>query len=62
MAVSKESVICPYCKHEHSKNKAIGTSGIVNYYGSELTVTCDICKKNFHVEYEVQFKFRTSKE
>lgn len=60
--VSKDYVICPYCKKKHSKTKAIGTSGVVCFNGSELTVECDKCGKDFYVEYEVSYTFRTRKE
>lgn len=60
--VSKESVICPYCKKEHYKNKAIGTSGIINYSGSTITITCEKCGKDFICEYEVTIKYKTRKD
>lgn len=59
--VSKDSVICPFCKKEHSKNKAIGTSGLINYNGSECFITCDKCGEEFRCVYEVQIKYKTSK-
>lgn len=61
---SKDYVICPFCKKEkkeHSKNKAIGTSGLINYAGSEHYITCDKCGKDFRCTYEVQIKYKTSK-
>lgn len=61
MVISKESVICPYCKKEHGKNKAIGTSGLINFCGSEITITCDKCGKDFRCNYEVTIKYKTSK-
>ncbi len=50
MAVSKESVICPYCKKEHSKHKAICKSGLINFCGSEITIE----EKNEEIIYEKQ--------
>lgn len=61
MAVSKEKVICPLCKREHDINKAIDTSGLINYCGSSLTITCDKCGKDFYCEYEVIIKYKTRK-
>lgn len=59
--ISKDYVICPYCKKENSKNKAIGTSGLINYVGSERSVTCNKCGKEFRCVYEVSIKYKTSK-
>lgn len=61
MAISKEKVICPYCKKEHGRNKAIGTSGLINYCGSEITIVCDKCGKDFTCNYEVTIKYKTTK-
>ncbi|MBR3771639.1 MAG: hypothetical protein IKL07_05165 [Clostridium sp.] len=60
--VSKDKVICPYCKANNAMGKALGNSGLVNYKGGSRSCICDICKNQFHVEYEVLFKFRTSKD
>ena len=59
--VSKENVICPHCKKEHNKHKVIGTSGLINYYGSTFSMTCDKCGKDFYGEYTVEIKYRTRK-
>lgn len=59
--ISKEYVICPFCKKVHSKNKAIGISGLINYAGSECSITCEKCGKDFRCVYEVQIKYKTSK-
>lgn len=61
MAVSNEKVICPYCKKEHSKNKVIGTSGLINYCGSEMTIACEKCGKDFICNYIVSIKYKTTK-
>lgn len=59
--IDKEYIVCPFCKNKHSKNKAIGTSGLINYNGSELTIECNKCGKDFKCIYEVQIKFKTNK-
>ena len=59
--ISKDDVICPFCKKKHSKFKAIGTSGLINYVGSECSITCDKCGNVFRCVYEVQIKFKTNK-
>ena len=59
--VSKESIICPHCKNEIDKHKAIGKSGLINYCGSEFSMTCPKCDEDFYGEYEVTIKYRTRK-
>ena len=60
--VSKEAVICPFCKYEHSIMKALGTTGLVCYDGETgKTITCNKCGKDFICDYEVSYKFRTRK-
>jgi hypothetical protein len=59
--ISKDYVICPFCKRKHSKNKATGTSGLINHIGSECSIICDKCGKEFRCVYEVQIKYKTSK-
>lgn len=61
MAVSKDSVICPYCKNENKKRVMIGSSGLVNYCGTERAIICDKCGKEFNCEMIVELKFKTSK-
>ena len=51
--VSKDYVICPHCKKNHSKNKAMGATGLVNYCGSEFSFTCDKCGKDIYGTMEV---------
>lgn len=60
--ISKEYVICPFCRKELSKNKAIGTSGLINYAGSECFITCEKCGRDFRCVYEVQIKYKTMKD
>lgn len=59
--VSDEYVICPFCKQKNSRFKALGKSGLINHIGSECTVTCDKCGKDFQCVYEVKIKYKTSK-
>ena len=59
--VSKEAIICPHCKKEHSKNRAMGTSDLVNYCGSDFSFTCDRCGKDIYGFMEVTIKYRTRK-
>lgn len=59
--VSKDAVICPYCKAENYKRKVLGDSGLVNYCGTSRMVKCNKCGKDFNCEVEVNIKFRTSK-
>ena len=59
--ISKEFVICPFCKKTHNKHKAIGTSGLINYAGSERGITCEKCGKEFVCVYEVEIRYKTSK-
>lgn len=60
--ISKDYVICPYCKNPHSKNKVLGTTGLINCSGGEHDIVCEKCGKWFHCAFEVQIKYRTSKE
>lgn len=59
--VSEECVICPHCKAERSRNDAIGISGLINYCGSEFSLKCKKCGKDFYGEYTVKIKYRTRK-
>ena len=59
--ISKDYVICPYCKGKNGKNKSLGTTGLINYGGGESTIVCDRCKKEFYCTFEVQIKFTTNK-
>ncbi len=59
--VSKDAIICPHCKREHNKHKAMGTSGLVNYCGSEFSFTCDKCGKEIYGTMEVTIKYKTRK-
>lgn len=60
--VSKDKVICPFCKHEHGKTKALGTSGLICYAGQDdVTIVCERCGKEFICDTEVTYKFKTRK-
>ena len=59
--VSDEYVVCPFCKHKHSRFKALGTSGLINHSGSKCTIICAKCEKEFRCIYEVTIKYKTSK-
>ena len=60
--VSKDSVICPFCKYEHGRTIALGKSGLVCYNGEEnKTITCNSCGKDFYCDIELSYKFRTRK-
>lgn len=59
--VSKDAIICPHCKKEHNKYRAMGTSGLVNYCGSEFSFTCDKCGKEIYGIMEVTIKYKTRK-
>lgn len=59
--VSKDGIICPYCKKINNKHEVIGTSGLINYYGSTFSMTCSKCGKEFYGEYEVSIKYKTRK-
>ena len=59
--VSKDCVICPHCKKNYTKNKVMGTSGLVNYCGSEFSFTCDSCGKEIYGFMEVTIKYKTRK-
>lgn len=60
--VSKEGVICPYCKAKNSKSKAIGIAGLIIPNGGDFSATCDRCGKEFYGTYEVSIIYRTRKE
>lgn len=62
MPVSAESVICPYCKAKQSKSLALGDTGLINYRGSERTLSCRKCAKDFKCEISVTIKFKTTKD
>ena len=62
MPVSIDSVICPYCKTPHSKSVIQGTSGLINHNGTERSVTCRRCGKDFTCVMTVTIKFKTIKE
>jgi hypothetical protein len=34
---------------------------LINHVGSERSITCDKCGKDFHCVYEVTIKYKTSK-
>ena len=59
--VSKDEIVCPYCKKGHSKYRVIGSSGLVNCFGSEFSMTCDRCGKDFYGEYVVDIRYKTRK-
>lgn len=60
--VSEIYVVCPYCRKTHSKNKAIGTTGLINYGGGEISLVCEKCGKDFRCSYEVRIRYKTSKD
>lgn len=59
--ISKEYIICPYCKSNHSKGIVIGQSGIINIFGTERSITCRNCNKDFTCEVEVKITYKTRK-
>lgn len=61
MATSKESIICPHCGKQHNKHIAIGTTGLINMFGSEFSMTCNRCEKDFYGRFEVEIKYKTRK-
>lgn len=58
---SNDAIICPHCKKNHNKHKAMGTSGLVNYCGSEFSFTCDKCGKEIYGTMEVKITYITRK-
>ena len=62
MPKRKEVPVCPYCKSENNKTKAIGSMGLVNYNGMEISMECSSCGKYFECDVEVSIKFTTRKE
>lgn len=61
MAVSAESIICPYCGAKHSKHEILGTSGLINISGSERTMECRNCGHEFRCVMYVTIKYKTQK-
>lgn len=61
MAVSTESIICPNCGTKHSKHEILGSSGLINTNGSERTMECRNCKREFQCIVDVTIKFKTRK-
>ena len=59
--VSKDGAICPHCKGMNSKNKAIGTSGLVPLCGSTFEAVCNRCGKHFYGVYSVSVTYKTRK-
>ena len=59
--VSKDYIICPHCKKQHTQNVVIGTSGLINYCGREFSFTCDRCGNEVYGEMEVTIKYKTRK-
>lgn len=59
--VSEEYVVCPHCKANHNKHDVVGNSGLINYFGSEFSMTCKKCGKDFYGEYIVKIKYKTRK-
>lgn len=60
--ISKDNVVCPFCKYKHSKTKALGTSGLICQVGEEeKKLTCDKCGKDFLCDIEITYRFKTSK-
>lgn len=61
MSKGTEELICPYCKKLNNRFNVLGTSGLVNYGGMNVSVECTSCKKEFDCNVEVSIKFKTSK-
>lgn len=61
MPVSKEYVICPYCKKENLPYKVTGSTGQINYNGMTKGYTCARCGKEFECEMIVSLTFKTRK-
>lgn len=59
--VSREFVICPYCKADNLKNIVLGSSGLVNVGGTERMVECRKCGEEFSCEVQVDIKYKTRK-
>ena len=59
--ISKDSIICPYCKKEHTKSLVLGTSGVINIFGTERELECTKCGKSFRCEVEVKITYKTKK-
>ena len=59
--VSNEFVICPYCKYANLKNVVLGSSGLINVSGTERTVGCRKCGKEFSCEVQVNIRYKTRK-
>lgn len=61
MSKGTEELICPYCKKLNNRFNVLGTTGLVNYSGMNVSVDCAICKKTFDCDVEVSIKFTTKK-
>ena len=61
MASSTEYIICPYCKSKSLTNQILGTSGVINTGGTERSVNCKKCGKDFICEVAIKLTFKTRK-
>ena len=60
--ISYDYVICPFCGKQHSKNEAIGNTGLINHVGSTRSIWCYKCDNEFICTYSVKIKYKTTKE
>jgi len=61
MSRRTEELVCPHCKALNNRMNVLGTTGLVNYSGMNVSVDCTICKKTFNCDVEVSIKFTTRK-
>jgi|GEM_PF-3478960 len=61
MAKSKDFIICPHCKREHGKSIVLGSSGLINIFGTTAQLECIQCGKEFDVKVNVGITFTTKK-
>ena len=54
-------MFCPYCKAVHSKDVAIGTTGLVSTGRLEVGIKCKECDEIFVCEVDVTVSFKTKK-
>lgn len=61
MPVSKDDIICPYCKRIVNKAKVLGISGLINHAGMTVGCVCDKCGMDFDCEVRVSLSYKTIK-